>query len=353
MWSSMKALEPVFGRLEFDLSPVLKTKGGSVILDLTPGAHWERVSADRVWPEKSASWRFCFHFPDTIQQNKNRKTPNGNLIKWGKENVITSPSRHTGLDVLPLFCPICLSWFKPHLHLIPEKTNSGTIKECLLGNGSCVLHRTLTSPGLLWKHAMRGGAYASLSGSSQQANQTLPKGLKAKSESQWGNKITKAFTWCNLSLPSGEQLWGLSRQAALSVFTSVSFNMLFLHFESSLSTSTSLWLRLKHPGSPWFQLTGHHSLRKQEVIREEQLSIMFPRIRQTSDKIWFLFLWLHWNIWVSNIRTPLDWYYFWNINSLIPHSNTSIYYHLDATRRGGLSLRVIMGFRKNETVTFA
>lgn len=69
----------------------------------------------------------------------------------------------------------------------------------LLGNGSCVLHRPLISPWLLWKHAIRGSAFASLSGMSHQkknlwiqANQMLPGGLKAKSESQWCGEIRKA-----------------------------------------------------------------------------------------------------------------------------------------------------------------
>lgn len=199
-----------------------------MIFDLTPGAHSERVSADRGWPEKSAPGRFHLHFPDTvhilqIKTYRHWKQPNK---RWERTRNNLS-SQHTGLGV-QLFCSVCLSWFKPHLHLIPEKTDSGTITECLLGNGSCVLHRTLTSPGLLWKHAMRGGAYASVSGSSRQANQLLPKGLKAKSESQWCNKITTAFTCCNLSLRCDEQLWGICRQASLSV-SLVQSNMLFLH----------------------------------------------------------------------------------------------------------------------------
>lgn len=137
-----------FEGLDCDLSPVWKTRRGSVIFDPIPGAHSERVSADRGWPEKSAPGRFHLHFPDTvhilqIKTYRHWKQPNK---RWERTHNNLS-SQHTGLGVLQLFCSVCLSWFKPHLHLIPEKTDSGTITECLLGNGSCVLHRTLTSPG--------------------------------------------------------------------------------------------------------------------------------------------------------------------------------------------------------------
>lgn len=111
-----------------------------MIFDPTPGAHSERVSADRGWPEKSAPGRFHLHFPDTvhilqIKTYRHWKQPNK---RWERTHNNLS-SQHTGLGVLQLFCSVCLSWFKPHLHLIPEKTDSGTITECLLGNGSCVL----------------------------------------------------------------------------------------------------------------------------------------------------------------------------------------------------------------------
>lgn len=124
----------------------------------------------------------------------NRGTTSTEKVKDGKCKMwIKGRERIINLHVLfPRFFLFCLSWFKPCLHLAQEKMDRETIKACLLGNGSYVLHQPLTSPRLPWKRTMRGSAFASVSGMSHQANQMLPRVLRAKSKSQWWDEIRTA-----------------------------------------------------------------------------------------------------------------------------------------------------------------
>lgn len=93
-------------------------------------------------------------------------------------------------------CPVPIFRFRTkRVYISHKRKQRETIKPSLLGNGSCVLHRCLTPrhhppPSLvplLWKHDIRGSAFASLSGLSHrgnlwiQANQKLPGGLKVRS----------------------------------------------------------------------------------------------------------------------------------------------------------------------------
>lgn len=83
----------------------------------------------------------------------NRGTTSTENVKDGKCKMwIKGRQRIINLHVLfPHSFLFCLSWFKTCLHLEQEKMDRETIKACLLGNGSYVLHRPLTSPGLPWK----------------------------------------------------------------------------------------------------------------------------------------------------------------------------------------------------------
>lgn len=104
-----------------------------------------------------------------------------------------------------------------------------------------------------WEAALTLGEWIESAGQSDPAKRT-----EGQVGSQWRHTIAEAFTCCNLSLQLDEQLWGICRQASLSVFTSLSFQMLLLHFESSLSASMSLWLRWKHPGSSSSRFLGYN-----------------------------------------------------------------------------------------------
>lgn len=73
------------------------------------------------------------------------KDANGNMMKGGSKSILNSSSQQKDLVGLPpLFFLVSVTF-----RFNTKETDSGTVKECLLGNGSCAFHQTSTSPELL------------------------------------------------------------------------------------------------------------------------------------------------------------------------------------------------------------
>lgn len=147
-----------------------------------------------------------------------------------------------------------------------------TITPHLLGNGSCLLHWPLTSPWLLWKHVMRGIAFACLSGMSHWQKPVDPGQSDAAKRTRSGRH---RFTRCNLSFPFDVMT---SRYLSICQFHFFFLNFFFSsHYFSWVSAIvTPVWLSVTVTQVKWSWqhiITAQRSLPplilcKKEVIRE-------------------------------------------------------------------------------------